>query len=143
MNDSGALVNRSKDYSNIAGSADLSLDNFTFNSAIQYNPDTNKLDKHNNTVSYQSKPRKSITVAQYVENGTKSAEIYGAYPITQEVHVFGGINRSITDSITNKKTTGIAYESCCWAIRVEYLKNHVDGNNYDNVTNFELVLKGL
>ncbi len=56
---------------------------------------------------------------------------------------FGGINRSITDSITNKKTTGIAYESCCWALRVEYFKNHIDGNNYDNVTNFELVLKGL
>jgi len=121
----------------------LSLDNFTFNSAVQYNPDTNKLDKHNNTVNYQSEPRKFITLAQYVENGTKSAEIYGSHPINQKIHVFGGINRSITDSITNRKNTGIAYESCCWALRVEYLKKHIDGSNYDNVTNFELVLKGL
>ena len=143
MNDSGALINSSKDYSNIAGSADLSLDNFTFNSAVQYNPDTNKLDKHNNTVNYQSEPRKFITLAQYVENGTKSAEIYGSHPINQKIHVFGGINRSITDSITNRKTAGFAYESCCWALRAEYLKKHINGSNYENVTNFELVLKGL
>ncbi len=142
MNIDGNLIDRRK-YSDIAASVDFSFNNFTFDNSLQYDPETNKTDKHDNSMTYQLNSRKFLTLAHHDDSKTESVEMYGAYPITQEVHVFGGINRSITDSITNKKTTGIAYESCCWALRVEYLKNHIDGNNYENVTNFELVLKGL
>jgi LPS-assembly protein len=38
------------------------------------------------------------------------------------MHAFAGINRSLSDSSNNKKTIGVAYESCCWAIRVAQLK---------------------
>jgi LPS-assembly protein len=142
MDSSGVLVSRRK-YSDIALSADVSFDNFTFNNALQYDPETNKIDKRDSSMSYILNPRKFLTLAHHDDNTIKSAELYGAYPITQQVHVFAGINRSITDSITNKETTGIAYESCCWALRLAHFKKHVSGNDYDYVTNFELVLKGL
>ncbi len=142
MNSSGVLVSRRK-YSDIALSADLSLDDFTFNNSLQYDPETNKIDKRDSSVSYILNPRKFVTLAHHDDNGTKSAELYGAYPLTQKVHVFAGVNRSITNSITNKETTGIAYESCCWALRLAHFKKHISGNDYDYVTNFELVLKGL
>jgi LPS-assembly protein len=142
MNSSGVLVSRRK-YSDIALSADLSLDNFTFNNTLQYDPETNKIDKRDSSVSYILDPRKFLTLAHHDNAGVKTAELYGAYPITSNVHVFAGLNRSITDSITNKETTGVAYESCCWALRLAHFKKHVSGNDYDYVTNFELVLKGL
>lgn len=142
MNSDGILVTRRK-YSDIATSIDLSLNDFTFNNSLQYDPEANKINKRDSTMTYQPNPRKFLTLGHHDDGKTESAEFSGAYPITQKIHIFGGVNRSLTDSITNKKNTGIAYESCCWALRVEYLKKHIDGNNYDNVTNFELVLKGL
>jgi len=142
MASDGTLTTRRK-YSDIALSADLSLDEFTFNNSLQYDPETNKVDKRDSSMSYILNPRQFVTLAHHDDNGTKSAELYGAYPLTQNVHVFAGVNRSITNSITNKETTGIAYESCCWAVRLAHFKKHISGNDYDYVTNFELVLKGL
>ena len=142
MDSSGVLVSRRK-YSDIALSADFGLNDFTFNNALQYDPETNKIDKRDSSVSYILNPRKFLTLAHHDNAGVKSAELYGAYPITQKVHVFAGLNRSITDSITNKETTGVAYESCCWALRLAHFKEHVSGNDYNYVTSFELVLKGL
>ena len=130
-------------YSDIALSANFSLDHFTFDNALQYDPETNKIDMRDSSVSYIINPRKFLTLAQHDNNDVKSAELYGAYPITQKIHIFAGINRSITDSITSKETTGIAYESCCWALRLAHFKKHMGDTGYDYVTNFELVLKGL
>ena len=42
----------------------------------------------------------------------------------------------------NKETTGVAYESCCWATRLVHFKEK-SGNGHDFGTAFELVLKGL
>ncbi|WP_291793596.1 LPS assembly protein LptD [Candidatus Thioglobus sp.] len=130
-------------YSDIAMSANITLDDLSFNNSLEFDPETNKIDKRDSSMSYILNPRKFLTLAHHDDNGTKSAELYGAYPITQNVHVFAGINRSITNSITNKETTGIAYESCCWALRLAHFKKHISGNDYDYITNFELVLKGL
>lgn len=142
MDSNGNLVDRRK-YSDIAASADFAWSNFTFNNALQYDPETSKIDKRDSAITYQLNPRKFLTIAHHDDNNVKSAELYGAYPINTKMHVFAGINRSITDSITNKETTGIAYESCCWAIRLAHFKKHISGNDYDYVTDFELVLKGL
>ncbi|RUM81843.1 MAG: LPS-assembly protein LptD, partial [Candidatus Thioglobus sp.] len=135
--------NGNRKYSDIAASADFAWDNLTFNNALQYDPETQKLDKRDSAITFQLNPRKFLTIAHHDDNGTKSAELYGAYPINTQVHIFAGINRSITDSITNKETTGIAYESCCWAVRLAHFKKHISGSDYDYVTDFELVLKGL
>jgi len=139
---SGVLVNRRK-YSNIFASANFTLDNYTFNNTFQYNPETKKLDKNDSAITYLLSPRNFLTVAHHDDQGKKSVELYGAYSILDNVHIFAGINRSLTDSTTNKETTGIAYESCCWALRLAHFKKHLSGDDYDNITKFELVLKGL
>ena len=132
-----------RNYSDIVASMGVSLNDFVFNNELQYDPETNKIDKRDSAITYKANSRKFLTLAHHDNNGAKSAELYGVYPINDKVHVFTGINRSITDSITNKETTGIAYESCCWALRLAHFKKHISGNDYDYVTNFELVLKGL
>jgi len=129
--------------SNIFAAINISLDDFTFNNALQYNPETSKLDKRDSAVTYSLSPRKFLTIAHHDDQGKKSVELYGAYPVSNNMHIFAGINRSLTDSITYKETTGIAYESCCWAVRLAHFKKHISASDYDYVTNFELVLKGL
>ena len=138
----GALANRRK-YSDIFASANFTFNDYTFNNEFQYNPETSKIDKRDSAITYSLSPRKFLTIAHHDDQGKKSVELYGAYPVFNNVHIFTGINRSLTDSITNKETTGIAYESCCWAVRLAHFKKHLSGNDYDYVTKFELVLKGL
>ena len=69
-------------------------------------------------------------------------ELYGAYPVSDSIHLFGGLKKSLTTGITEKETSGFAYESCCWAVRVAHFKETTNGI-YDNSTNLELVFKGL
>ena len=137
-------------YSDIALSANFSLNNFTFDNTLQYDPETNKIDKRDSSVSYLLNPRKFLTLAHHYDRDNsdpKSIELYGAYPLTKQMHVFAGVNRSQNQTTgswtTSKETTGIAYESCCWALRLAHFKEHISGNDYDYVTDFELVLKGL
>ena len=142
LNIDGVLAERRK-YSNIATSIELSLNNFSINNELQIDPDSSKLDKQNTAISYNKSPRKFITVAHHDYEGVESAEIYGAYPITQNTHIFAGINRSLSNSITNKETTGIAYDSCCWTLRLAHFKEHIGGGDYDYTSSIELILKGF
>ena len=77
-------------------------------------------------------------------NKTKeTGKIFGAYPITDSIHIFGGIDRTTSTGITNTETTGVAYESCCWAFRLAHFKDHKSGGSYNYSTGMELVLTGI
>ena len=80
----------------------------------------------------------------FIDDGTKETErFYGAYPITDSFHIFGGLDKTTSTGFTNSETTGIAYESCCWAFRLAHFKsdNLDGGSNYN--TSMEVVLTGL
>ena len=136
-----------KSYSDIAASIDLSINKFILNSSAQFNPDTSKVVKRKNTVSYNPSSRKFIAL-EFSKTGidgvvTETEKFYGAYPLTDSIHLFGGLEKTISTGITNTETTGIAYESCCWAFRLAHFKddNGSGGHNYS--TGAELVLTGL
>ena len=129
-------------HSDIAAGIDLALNQFVFNTDIQFNPDTSKIVKRTNGVSYKSNPRKFITLA-YNDEGTKtSGTIYGAFPINDSIHLFGGLDKVFSTGVKNKETAGIAYESCCWATRLVHFKEY-NGSTYSYSTGIELVFKGL
>ncbi|ALE02675.1 LPS-assembly protein LptD [Candidatus Pseudothioglobus singularis] len=132
-----------KSYSDIAASIDMSLNKFNISSAAQFNPDKSKVVKKENTISYSPSSRQFVSLS-FIDDGTKETEkFYGAYPLTDSIHVFGGIDKTTSTGVTNAETTGIAYESCCWAFRLAHFKedNSSGGHNYS--TGMELVLTGL
>ena len=132
-----------KSYSDIAASIDIALGKYIISSSAQYNPDKSKIIKKENSLTYTSNSRKFISLS-FSDEGTKETEkLYGAYPITDSVHFFGGLDKTTSTGITNSETTGIAYESCCWAFRFAHFKedNGLGGHNYS--TGLELVLTGL
>ena len=132
-----------KSYSDIAASIDMTINKFTLSSAAQFNPDQSKIVKKENTITYSPSSRQFVSLS-FIDDGTKETEkFYGAYPISDSIHVFGGIDRVTSTGITNSETTGVAYESCCWALRAAHFKTNNDGNGYNYSTGFELVLKGL
>jgi LPS-assembly protein len=132
-----------KSYSDIAASIEMSINKFSLSSAAQYSPSQSKIVKKENTITYSPSARQFVSLS-FIDDGTKETEkFYGAYPISDSIHVFGGIDRVTSTGITNSETTGVAYESCCWALRVAHFKTNNDGNGYNYSTGFELVLKGL
>ena len=59
------------------------------------------------------------------------------------MHLFGGLDRTTSTGVTNAETTGIAYESCCWALRLAHFKEDNGSGGYNYSTGIELVLSGL
>jgi len=132
-----------KSYSDIAASIDLAVGKYVLNSAVQFNPDKSKIVKKENSLTYTSNSRKFITLS-FSDEGTKETEkLYGAYPLTDSIHFFGALDKTTSTGVTNSETTGIAYESCCWAFRVAHFKEDNTSGGYSYSTGMELVLTGL
>ena len=136
-----------KSYSDIAASIDLAINKFILSSAAQFNPDTSKIVKRQNTISYNPSSRKFISL-EFSKTGidgvvTETEKLYGAYPLNDSIHLFGGLEKTISTGITNAETTGIAYESCCWAFRIAHFKEGNSSGGYNYSTGAELVLTGL
>ncbi|MFL2459220.1 MAG: LPS-assembly protein LptD [Candidatus Pseudothioglobus sp.] len=132
-----------KSYSDIAASIDMAVNDFSISSAAQFNPDKSKIVKKENTITYSPSSRMFVSMS-FIDEGSKETEkIYGAYPITDSVHVFGGLDKTTSTGITNAETTGIAYESCCWAFRLAHFKEDNSSGGYNYSTGMELVLTGL
>ncbi len=134
-----------KSYSDIAASIDMAINNFSLSSAAQFNPGTSKIVKKENTISYSPSSRQFISLS-FIDEGTKQTEkIYGAYPLTNTIHIFGGRDKTTSTGVLNKETSGIAYESCCWAFRIAHFKedNQLGKGGHNYSTGMELVLTGL
>ena len=138
-----------KSYSDLAASIAVSIEDFTLSSKIQFNPDKSLIVKKQNDLSYSPNTRKFVTLS-YGDDGIKrTGKVYGAYPLSSSIHMFAGLNREITKlslrGITKTYTTGLAYESCCWAFRIAHFQeDKAEGNSSNNYsTGFELILKGL
>jgi LPS-assembly protein len=136
-----------KSYSDIAASIDIALGKYVITNSAQFNPGTSKIVKKENSLTYASNSRKFITVSLSkvgTSSGvTETEKLFGAYPLTDSIHFFGGLDKTVSTGVTNSETTGLAYESCCWAFRVAHFKedNSIGGYNYS--TGLELVLTGL
>ena len=132
-----------KSYSDIAASIDVALGKYVISSSAQYNPSTSKIVKKENSLTYTSNSRKFITLSVSDEGTKETEKLYGAYPLTDTIHLFGALDKTTSTGITNSETTGIAYESCCWAFRLAHFKTDNASNGYNYSTGLELVLTGL
>ena len=124
-------------------SIDLAIDKFSISSAVQYNPKKSKVEKNTNTISYSPKPKQFISLSINDEGTKETKKIYGAYPLTNSIHVFGGLDKITSTGVTNAETAGIAYESCCWAFRIAHFKDDNSSGGYNHSTGMELVFTGL
>jgi LPS-assembly protein len=131
-----------RSYSDIAASMNLTVNKFNFSSAAQFNPDTSKIERKENTISYSPSSRQFLSMS-FIDDGAHETEkFYGAYRLNDAIHIFGGLDKNTSTGITNLETSGIAYESCCWAFRVAHFKEKVSAG-YSYSTGMELVLTGL
>jgi len=135
-------------YSDIAASLDISLgdyNQFKTSVNVQYDPKTAEIKKNDISIALKPHPRKFLAVKHSDDSTTRSLNVSGAYPITNQFHLFAGIDKSLTTGIINTETAGIAYEDCCWSARIAHFKEDFvkDTGSYDYSTGFEIVFKGL
>jgi len=135
-----------KTYSDIAASVDVAINNFILGTVVQFNPDESSIVKRKNSLSYIANPRKFVSISLDDDGTDRTGKIYGAYPLNDSIHLFAGLDRTITKAtshgVINTYTTGVAYESCCWAFRLAHFQED-NGRGYNYSTGAELVLSGL
>ena len=134
-------------YSNIASSIEVALDNFTFSNTLTIEPDNFSIVSKGNSFGYRVNSRKFITLAYSHsrptnDNKKRTIKIYGSLPLTDSIHIFGGRDKVTSTNTTNTETSGIVYESCCWAFRLAHIKKAA-ATDYDYSTVAEIILKGL
>ena len=110
---------------------------------MQYDPDKSKIIKKEDRLSYMPSSRKFISLTFIDEGDTDTEKYYGAYPLTESVHIFGSLVKSTSPKILDTETAGIAYESCCWAFRLAHFKEDSSSGASSYSTGMELVLNGL
>ena len=131
-----------RNYSNIAASIAVALGDFTFENAISIEPDHYKIVTRTNSFSYRVNSRKFATINYSDGYKERRIKMYGSIPLTNSIHIFGGRDKITSTNTTKTETSGIVYESCCWALRVAHIKKKAD-YDYDYSTVMELILKGL
>ena len=127
---------------------EISLDDYerlTSRIAIQYDPKASKIKKTDLSIIYKHHPRAFVSVKHSDDNSSRTLNLNGAYPINNKIHLFGGIDKSLSSGIINKQTSGVAYEDCCWSARLAHFKEILDSStaSYDYSTGFEIIFKGL
>jgi len=127
----------------VSASIGATLGKYGISGSAQFNRDTSKIVKKESSLSYTSNTRKFISLIVSVEETKETEKLYGAYPLTDSIHLFGALDKTTSTGITNSETSGIGYESCCWAFRVAHFKTDDGSNGYNYSTGFELVLTGL
>ena len=106
----------------MAASIDITINKFSLGSSAQYSPNKSKIVKKENSLSYSPSSRKFISMTFSDEGSSDTEKFYGAYPLNDAFHVFGGVVNSTSSSVTSTETTGLVYESCCWAFRFAHFK---------------------
>ena len=136
-----------RSYSDIAASIDVAISNFILGTAIQFDPDKSLIVRKENSLSYILNPRKFVSMSLSDDGTSRTGKIYFSYPLNDSFHLFAGRDKTITKKtgvgVLNAETSGIVYESCCWAFRLVHFKEGKSDGSHNYSTGVELVLSGL
>ena len=64
-NDTNTDFEKRRSYSDIVTGIDLAVNQFTFNSALQFDPEISKVTNRTNTISYKLNPKKFVSLISY------------------------------------------------------------------------------
>jgi len=143
LNDQGLLV-PSRRQSDIYASIGFEFGKLNFSNSIEIEPEKlQNISKSQTKVSYIDSPKKFLDFAIINEKDNENVSLNATYPVNNNLHFFLGLNHSLTSKQTTKNIFGIGYESCCLGFRVAHFKTQKSSRNWDHVTKFELVFKGL
>ncbi len=126
------------------------LGEWTTRLTAQWDPQRDTSDKRSMQLKYQPGPRQVINLGYRFlrdlddeTNNLEQTDISLAWPVTSVYSVMARWNYSITDENDIETLFGIAYDSCCWAMRIVGHRYLRDDNSHDSSLMFQLVFKGL
>lgn len=86
--------------------------------AVQYDSDTNKLERFKFGVRYAPEPLKLVNVAYRLQRDRlKEIDVSGQWPLTRQWYGVGRYNYSLRDNRVVEALGGLEYDGGCWALR--------------------------
>jgi LPS-assembly protein len=113
--------------------------------ALQYSPAQRAFTRTNFGTYYNDETGRSLGLMYRSRQGVlEQTDVSAALPIFEQWRLSARWRFSLADSQTLESSTGVEYDTCCWAVRTSYrrfLRN--TAGEYDSGVYLQLELKGL
>ena len=87
------------------------MQNYKYDPESYSDPEISKITSRTSTISYKLNPKKFVSLTHSkTDIDTSTVKLYGAYPVTDSIHLFGALDKNTSTGETNKETTGVTYE---------------------------------
>jgi len=128
------------DYSNLLAALDGRIHrHWTAQSLAEWSADDDRLQKGRLQLRYQRDSQRYLNFAlNYRRELLKQANLRGLWPLSSRWSVMADISYALNDQQTRDATLGLAYQDCCWGIRMA-ARRYI--NDDDGSTNTALALQ--
>ena len=128
----------------LAAAAGRISENWSFDSAIQYNARASSVVSSNYSVQWQPGDKRVINAGyRFVRDSFKNVELSSQWPLSQRLYGVGRISYSLQDSKTLESLLGLEYKADCWVFRTGAQRFVTTARRTSTSIFFELELSGL
>lgn len=112
--------------------------------ALQYNPAHNQIQKSSAGIRYQPETRKVISSTyRYTRDLLDQIDLAAQWPVVKNWYGVGRVNYSLQERRLIETMAGLEYESCCWSLRFAVQRFAVATNNVNTTFFLQFQFKGL
>jgi LPS-assembly protein len=128
----------------LAAAAGRISENWSFDSAIQYNARASSVVSSNYSVQWQPGDKKVINAGyRFVRDSFKNMELSTQWPLSQRLYGVGRVSYSLLASKTLESLIGLEYKADCWVFRMGAQRFVTTARRTSTPIFFELELNGL
>ena len=128
----------------LAAAAGRISENWSFDSAIQYNARASSVVSSNYSVQWQPGDKRVINAGyRFVRDSFKNLELSSQWPLSQRLYGVGRISYSLQDSKSLESLLGLEYKANCWVFRTGAQRFVTTAQRTSTSIFFELELSGL
>jgi LPS-assembly protein len=119
-------------------------ENWSFDSAIQYNARTSSVVTSNYGVQWQPGDKKVVNAEyRYVRDSFKNLDLSSQWPLSMRWYGVGRISYSLSDRKVLESLIGLEYKADCWVFRMGAQRFVTTAQRTSNPMFFQLELNGL
>jgi len=142
LNSAGNFSNLEKKYSDIALKINTTNDQINFTSELLIDPSNNNINSSINTLTYTDKSLNSLSLG-FIDDSEENLLFHGNYKLNSKLKISGTLKKSLSSNVNNEVSADLDFNSCCLSYKISHNKIFKGTNDWDHITNFELIFKGL
>jgi LPS-assembly protein len=119
--------------------------NFSFDSAVQYNPDLSRAERYSVSARYAPEIAKVVSASYRFnrETNLKQIDVAGQWPLATGWYAVGRWNYSVSESRLLEGIAGLEYNAGCWVFRGAFQRLQAAAQTSSTGVFFQLEFNGF